>query len=186
MPLLHLWQEHFGFISDEGVRWIAAKLELAADQHSRAGHVLSDVPAGAGRGNTIRVCRTLSCAMAGGYELMEKLVRAAGIDRSVRRDSGMHNPVSVSADGKYSIEFVECLASCGTAPVCMVEDELHENVPSPQPACRRILATIGDRQIRHSSFRPIRSNVGSFSRTSAAKATRPTSIATCATAATSS
>ena len=28
MPLLHLWQEHFGFISDEGVTWIAAKLEL--------------------------------------------------------------------------------------------------------------------------------------------------------------
>jgi NADH-quinone oxidoreductase subunit E len=28
MPLLHLWQEHFGFISDEGVQWIAAKLAL--------------------------------------------------------------------------------------------------------------------------------------------------------------
>ena len=28
MPLLHLWQEEFGFISDEGVRWIAAKLDL--------------------------------------------------------------------------------------------------------------------------------------------------------------
>ena len=28
MPLLHLWQEHFGFISDEGVSWIAAKLGL--------------------------------------------------------------------------------------------------------------------------------------------------------------
>ena len=28
----------------------------------------------------------------------------------------------------YSVEFDECLASCGTAPVCMVEDELHENV----------------------------------------------------------
>ena len=28
MPLLHLWQEHFGFISDEGVNWIAAKLDL--------------------------------------------------------------------------------------------------------------------------------------------------------------
>ena len=28
MPLLHLWQEHFGYISDEGVRWIAEKLDL--------------------------------------------------------------------------------------------------------------------------------------------------------------
>jgi hypothetical protein len=40
----------------------------------------------------------------------------------------MHNPISVSADGNYSVEFVECLASCGTAPVCMVNEELHENV----------------------------------------------------------
>ncbi|HAK07299.1 MAG TPA: NAD(P)H-dependent oxidoreductase subunit E, partial [Spartobacteria bacterium] len=36
--------------------------------------------------------------------------------------------MSVSADGNYSIEFVECLASCGTAPVCMIGEELHENV----------------------------------------------------------
>jgi hypothetical protein len=34
----------------------------------------------------------------------------------------------VSADGNFSIEFVECLASCGTAPVCMVNDALHENI----------------------------------------------------------
>ena len=34
----------------------------------------------------------------------------------------------MSADGNYSIEFVECLASCGTAPVCMIGEELHENV----------------------------------------------------------
>ena len=39
----------------------------------------------------------------------------------------MHTPLSVSADGEYSIEFVECLASCGTAPVCMVDDDLLEN-----------------------------------------------------------
>ena len=78
-------------------------------------------------GNTFRVCRTLSCAMAGAYPLMEKLAGPAE-DRSRHQGAGMHNPVSVSDDGEYSIEFVECLASCGTAPVCMVDDELHENV----------------------------------------------------------
>src|SRR5256714_2007459 len=46
----------------------------------------------------------------------------------------MHTPVSVSTDGKYSIEFVECLASCGTAPVCMVQDELIENVRPDEAA----------------------------------------------------
>jgi NADH-quinone oxidoreductase subunit F len=127
MPLLHLWQEEFGFISDEGVSWIAAKLEL---QPINILELVTFYPmyrqAPAGKTH-IRVCRTLSCAMAGSYEVMERACAAAVIVRH-HDDNGMHNPVSVSKDGKYSIEFVECLASCGTAPVCMVQDELIENV----------------------------------------------------------
>lgn len=127
MPLLHLWQEEFGFISDEGVTWIAAKLEL---QPINILELVTFYPmyrqAPAGKTH-IRVCRTLSCAMAGSHQVMERVCAAAGIDRHHDGD-GVHNPVSVSKDGKYSIEFVECLASCGTAPVCMVQDELIENV----------------------------------------------------------
>jgi NADH-quinone oxidoreductase subunit F len=127
MPLLHLWQEHFGLIGDDAVNWIAAKLEL---QPINILELVSFYPmfreTRAGKTH-IRVCRTLSCAMAGSYQVMENLCAATGIVRATDHN-GMHTPVSVSADGNYSIEFVECLASCGTAPVCMVEDELHENV----------------------------------------------------------
>ena len=130
MPLLHLWQEEFGFISDEGVEWIAAKLEL---QPINILELVTFYPmyrqAPAGKTH-IRVCRTLSCAMAGSYQVMEQACAAAGIVRE-HDDNGMHTPVSVSKDGKYSIEFVECLASCGTAPICMVQDELVENVAAP-------------------------------------------------------
>src|SRR4051812_26881971 len=127
MPLLHLWQEHFGFISDEGVRWIAEKLDLQAI------NILELVtfypmyrqqPTGR---KHIRVCRTLSCAMAGSYQLRDRIAEFAGIDLN-GHDTGMHNPVAISDDGQYSIEFVECLASCGTAPVAMVQDDLLENV----------------------------------------------------------
>ena len=79
----------------------------------------------------IRVCRTLSCAMAGSYELMDSLCKAANIDRS---HSDHHHPIAVSPDGKYSIEFAECLASCGTGPVCMVEDDFHEAVKPEKAA----------------------------------------------------
>ena len=127
MPLLHLWQEEFGFISDEGVTWIAAKLEL---QPINILELVTFYPmyrqAPAGKTH-IRVCRTLSCAMAGSYRVMEHACATAGIVRH-RDDNGMHHPISLSNNGKYSIEFVECLASCGTAPVCMVQDELVENV----------------------------------------------------------
>jgi len=127
MPLLHLWQEEFGFISEEGVNWIAAKLDL---QPINILELVTFYPmyrqAPAGKTH-IRVCRTLSCAMQGSYQVMEQVAAAAKISRH-DDDNGMHNPVSVSKDGKYSIEFVECLASCGTAPVCMVQNELIENV----------------------------------------------------------
>ena len=132
LPLLHLWQEHFGLISDEGVQWIAAKLGL---EPINILELVTFYPmfrrASAGK-NHLRVCRTLSCAMAGAYPLMDKLCSLTKIDRAHQGD-GMHNPISVSADGKYSIEFVECLASCGTAPVVMLQDELHEAV-SPNEA----------------------------------------------------
>ena len=127
MPLLHLWQEHFGFISDEGVLWIAAKLSL---QPIKILELVTFYPMFRQQpvGKThIRVCRTLSCAMVGSYQLMENLCAATGIERRGHADA-MHNPISVSPDGNYSVEFVECLASCGTAPVCMIGEELRENV----------------------------------------------------------
>jgi NADH-quinone oxidoreductase subunit F len=111
LPLLHLWQEHFGFIEDEAVTWIAAKLGL---QPINIFELTTFYPMlrqkRAGKKH-IRVCRTLSCAMAGSYQVMDRFREAIGADEE-----------------NYSIEFVECLASCATAPVCMINDELHENV----------------------------------------------------------
>jgi len=126
MPLLHSWQEHFGFISDEAVVWIAEKLGLQPINILELVTfypMFRQKPAGK---THIRVCRTLSCAMAGGFELMENLCTTLGIQRPTAGD-GMHNPIRISADGDYSVEFVECLASCGTAPVCMMGEQLYEN-----------------------------------------------------------
>lgn len=126
LPLLHLFQEHFGYISEETITWIADKLEL---QPINVLEVVTFYPMfrrkPAGK-HHIRVCRTLSCAMGGSYELLEHFCKKAGIHR---HDHGGHgDPVSVSDDGRYSIEFVECLASCGTAPVCMIGDAFYEGV----------------------------------------------------------
>ena len=78
MPLLHLWQEHFGFISDEAIFWIAEKLGL---QPINILEVVTFYPMfrqhPAGKTH-IRVCRTLSCAMAGGLEVMENLCAKSG------------------------------------------------------------------------------------------------------------
>jgi NADH-quinone oxidoreductase subunit F len=126
MPLLHLWQEQFGFISDDAVLWIAQKLGLQPINILEVVTfypIFQQKPAGKIH---IRVCRTLSCAMAGSFELMDNLCGKLGIQRPSDGE-GMHNPIAVSRDGNYSVEFVECLASCHTAPVCMVGEQLFEN-----------------------------------------------------------
>jgi NADH-quinone oxidoreductase subunit E len=125
LPLLHCWQESFGFVSGRGIEWIAAKLGI---EPVRILELVTFYPMfrqqAIGRRH-IRVCRTLSCALAGARELHAELCRRAGAH------GDPHGPVT-SPDGEYTIEFVECLASCGTAPVVMVGDCLIEKVDAPE------------------------------------------------------
>lgn len=125
LPLLHLMQEHFRYISEQSVNWVAAKLGLEPIQVLEVVTFYPGFRQSAPGKYHIRVCRTLSCAMAGSYELMDAFCKSANIDRS---HTDHHHPIAVSADGKFSIEFAECLASCGFGPVCMIEDDFYEKV----------------------------------------------------------
>ena len=131
LPLLHIVQHEFGFISSESIDWVAEKLGIEPIK------VLEVVTFYPGLRQTapgkyhIRICRTLSCAMGGSYELMEKLCELTGTD--LTKMDPHHHPIVVSPCGKYSVEFAECLASCGTAPVCLVNDDFHEGV-APEKA----------------------------------------------------
>jgi len=125
LPLLHLWQETFGYISAEGIEWIAEKLSLQPI------NILELVtfypmfrqhPAGKIQ---IKVCRTLSCALGGAYALRDYFAKKCGTG-----EPDAHG-LALSADGKYSVEFAECLASCGTAPVIMINDDFYESVTHP-------------------------------------------------------
>ena len=137
LPVLHCLQHEFGYISEEAVEWAAKKLDLEPIS------ILEVVTFYPGFRQTapgkyhIRVCRTLSCAMAGSYQLMESLCKEANIDRS---NVDHHHPIAKSPDGKYSIEFAECLASCGSGPVCMVDDDFHEAVPPDASGSKNLLA----------------------------------------------
>jgi NADH-quinone oxidoreductase subunit E len=126
LPLLHIVQNRFGFISSAAIDWIAGKLDLEPIKILEVVTFYPGFRQSAPGKFHIRVCRTLSCAMAGSYELMEKICQLTGINRE-EADSH-HHPISVSPCGKFSVEFAECLASCGTAPVCMVNDDFHEGV----------------------------------------------------------
>ncbi|MDR2675918.1 MAG: NAD(P)H-dependent oxidoreductase subunit E [Opitutaceae bacterium] len=122
LPLLHLIQEDIGHIPDEAIEWVAARLGL---QPVNVYEVVTFYPMfkrrPVGRRH-IKVCRTLSCALMGGYKICGTFQKEFGVGLD-----------EVTPDGEVSIEFVECLASCGTAPVVMIDDDLHENV-TPEKA----------------------------------------------------
>ena len=125
LPVLHVLQHHFGYITNEAIEWTAEKLELEPIKVLEVVTFYPGFRQSAPGKYHIRVCRTLSCAMAGSYELMESICKKANIDRS---EVTHHDPIAVSEDGKFSIEFAECLASCGTGPVCLVDDDFYEEV----------------------------------------------------------
>jgi NADH-quinone oxidoreductase subunit E len=121
LMLLHAVQEHFGYISRQAVEWIAAKLEL---QPINIYELVTFYPMfhqkPVGKYH-LRVCRTLSCALGGSYELHDYLCNKLGLDPQA-------HGAQTTQDGKFTVEFVECLASCGTAPVMMCNDKFYEGV----------------------------------------------------------
>lgn len=121
LMLLHAVQEHFGYISRQAVEWIAGKLEL---QPINIYELVTFYPMfhrqQVGKYH-LKVCRTLSCALGGSYKLHQHFCDKLGLDPHA------HGP-QTTKDGKFTVEFVECLASCGTAPVMMCNDSFYEGV----------------------------------------------------------
>ena len=118
---LHAIQERFGCISPEAMEWTASRLGLQPINIYELVTfypMFRQTPAGKYQ---IKVCRTLSCALGGSGELRDHICRKLGLDAS-------EHGLQTTKDGKFSVEFVECLASCGTAPVVMVNEDFYEGV----------------------------------------------------------
>jgi NADH-quinone oxidoreductase subunit E len=121
LMVLHAIQEKYGWISQEAVEWTAKKLGLQpinVYEIVTFYPMLRQEPQGKYQ---IKICRTLSCALGGSHELHQHFCEKLGLDPH------QHGP-QTTKDGKFTVEFVECLASCGTAPVMMVGDQFYEGV----------------------------------------------------------
>ena len=68
----------------------------------------------------IQACRNVSCSLMGAERVVQRLTERLGVA-----------PGETTADGRFTLSTVECLASCGTAPVVMVNETYHENI-SPE------------------------------------------------------
>ena len=118
LPLLHMVQKDKGYISKEAMEWVAKKLDLQPINVYEVVTfypMLREKPIGC---RHVKVCRTLPCALNGAYDVKQKLEEAL---------CGTKDDPTPDA-GDYTIEFVECIACCGTAPVVQVDEVLHESV----------------------------------------------------------
>jgi len=118
MPVLWMIQEKYGWISFEAMKYVGELLSLPPD------HVLGVAtfytmyfkkPFGK---HHLQVCTNVSCMLRGGYDIFEHVSSVLNIKNK-----------EVTADGLFSIEEVECLGSCATAPMLQINNkEFYENL----------------------------------------------------------
>ncbi len=117
MPVLYIAQEQNGWISNEVMKEVSQILEITPEE------VLGVVtfytmyfqkPMGK---HHIQVCTNVSCMLRGGYELFDKVKERLGINNG-----------QVTEDMQFSLEEVECMGSCGTAPMIAVNEDYYENL----------------------------------------------------------
>lgn len=117
LPALWLAQGEYGWISPQVCAAVADALDLP---HAHLLGVASfytmfkKQPTGR---NLIQVCSTLSCSLMGAETVVEHLEKKLGVKCG-----------ETTADGKFTLMKVECLASCGTAPMMQVNDDYYESL----------------------------------------------------------
>ncbi len=117
LPALHMVQHEWGHLPYQSLEEVADFLELdPADVLDTATFYEEFFLEPKGK-YLIQVCQSISCELCGHAELLEKLQDKLGIV-----------PGETTEDGRFTLQMVECLGSCGTAPVVMVQEDLQENV----------------------------------------------------------
>lgn len=123
LPALHVVNKHLRYVPIAAVVEVAELLGLAPaevqDTLSFYGFFKQDAPHGRTRA---WVCRSISCALRGGEEILEHLCHEAGV-----------RPGETTADGRLTLEFAECLGGCDFAPCMLAGDRLHKNL-TPESA----------------------------------------------------
>ncbi len=117
LPALHLAQQEFGYVSDEAIRYVAGLVGVSAARVEGVATfytMYNRKPVGKYH---VQICRNISCSLMGAEHLIERVSKKLGI-----------KPGQTTPDGRFTLSQVECLGSCGTAPVMQVNDDYYENL----------------------------------------------------------
>ena len=116
LPALHAAQSERGWISDETMQDVADFLGVPKTQVLEVVsfyHWFKMKPVGK---YNLQFCNNIACWLRGSEELIEQAEQRCKIKMG-----------ETTKDGLFTISEVECLGSCGTAPVCQINNDYHEN-----------------------------------------------------------
>jgi NADH-quinone oxidoreductase subunit E len=117
LPVLHMAQETFGYISLEAEAYVAALFQLSpAHVHEVVTFYTLYFQKPKGR-HVVAVCHNLSCHLAGAPKILAHVKRTLGIDVGETTD-----------DGRVTLQSVECLCACEAAPMMQVDDRYELNL----------------------------------------------------------
>ena len=116
MPLLHYVQSIAGYVTNEGVELIAKLLTLETAEVSAVGTFYTQYKRKPVGEYHVGVCTNTLCAVMGGDVIFAALKEHLGVEND-----------GVTADGKVSLEHIECNAACDYAPVVMANWEFYDN-----------------------------------------------------------
>ena len=117
IPMLMYAQDEFGYISDEVIAEIAARLELRIVQVQETLEYYSMLHRKPMGKYHVQVCTNVACMLRGGNELL---------DRAKKRLEIGHK--EVTKDGVFSLEEVECIGACTGAPAMQINYDFYENL----------------------------------------------------------
>ena len=118
LTALYIAQEQYGHLDEEALGRVADRLELPVSQVYSTASFYSLLHTEAKGKYHFQVCEGICCALCDGADkLLEYLQEKLGIEVG-----------QISSDGLYSLEAVQCLASCGTSPAMRVNDELYDDL----------------------------------------------------------
>lgn len=117
LPLLWMVQQKAGWISQESMQEVAEVIgSTAAEVYEVVSFYTMFQQKPTGR-HHIALCDTLSCQVCGAMEVAAYLKEKHGIEKN-----------KVTADGRFSLEYVECIGACSGAPAMLLNEDLKENL----------------------------------------------------------
>lgn len=117
LPLMFIVQRERGYLDPPGVAYLAKRLALRITDIWEVATFYSMIYTKPVGKYHIQVCKTLSCKIRGAAKITQHCVEKLGI-----------KPGETTSDGRFSLTEVECLGSCGTAPMFQINFDYHEDL----------------------------------------------------------